>query len=110
MAFSQSSETLLVNSSISHQTLKALVKQHDLGVRVRINKSGCFDQCGFGPMIVVYPENVWYWGVTPDDADEIVREHLLGGRPVERLRYRNTPGSHKLPRDEQQRPIGRPER
>ncbi|HEU5344009.1 MAG TPA: hypothetical protein VFU60_06680, partial [Ktedonobacterales bacterium] len=51
-----------------------------LGVRVRINKSGCFDQCGHGPMVVVYPENVWYWGVTPDDAEEIVREHLIGGR------------------------------
>jgi (2Fe-2S) ferredoxin len=93
-----------------HARLKALVKQADLGARVRINKSGCFDQCGFGPMVVVYPENVWYWGVTPDDAEEIVREHLIGGRPVERLRYRNTPGKHKLPRDEQQRPIGRPTR
>jgi (2Fe-2S) ferredoxin len=93
-----------------HARLKALVKRHDLGARVRINKSGCFDQCGHGPMMVVYPENVWYWGVTPDDAEEIVREHLIGGRPVERLRYRNTPGKHKLPRDEQQRPIGRPMR
>ncbi|MFI5276640.1 MAG: (2Fe-2S) ferredoxin domain-containing protein [Ktedonobacterales bacterium] len=93
-----------------HARLKALVKQADLGARVRINKSGCFDQCGHGPMVVVYPENVWYWGVTPDDAEEIVREHLIGGRPVERLRYRNTPGKHKLPRDEQQRPIGRPAR
>ncbi|MGH2501704.1 MAG: (2Fe-2S) ferredoxin domain-containing protein, partial [Ktedonobacterales bacterium] len=38
-----------------HARLKALVKQADLGARVRINKSGCFDQCGFGPMVVVYP-------------------------------------------------------
>ena len=52
-----------------HARLKALVKQADLGARVRINKSGCFDQCGHGPMVVVYPENVWYWGVTPDDAE-----------------------------------------
>lgn len=93
-----------------HARLKALVREHELGARVRINKSGCFDQCGHGPMVVVYPENVWYWGVTPDDAEEIVREHLIGGRPIERLRYRNTPGKHKLPRDEQQRPIGRPTR
>ncbi len=93
-----------------HARLKTLVKKQGLGQRVRINKSGCVDQCGYGPMIVVYPENVWYWGVTPDDAEEIVREHFIGGRPVERLRYRNTPGKHKLHRDENQRPIGRPTR
>ena len=93
-----------------HARLKALVKQHGLGARVRINNSGCLDQCGHGPMIVVYPENVWYWGVTSDDAEEIVREHLIGGRPVERLRYHASPGKHKLPRDDEQRPIGRPAR
>jgi hypothetical protein len=43
-------------------------------------------------------------------VDEIVREHLRDGRPVERLRYRNRPGKNKLPRDEENRPIGRPER
>jgi len=32
---------------------------------IRINKAGCFSQCGHGPMIVVYPENVWYAGVKP---------------------------------------------
>jgi len=91
-----------------HARLKKLVAQADLNGRVRVNQSGCLDQCGFGPMVVVYPENVWYWGVQPEDVEEIVREHLAGGRPVERLRYRNTPGKHKLPRDAQGRPIGRP--
>lgn len=90
-----------------HARLKALVKEHKLGARVRVNHSGCVDQCGFGPMVVVYPENVWYRGVTPDDAEEIVRAHLIGGHPVERLRYRNTPGKHKLPRDKDGHPIGR---
>lgn len=93
-----------------HARLKALVKERRLGDRVRVNHSGCLDQCGYGPMVVVYPEGVWYGGVAPSDAEEIVREHLVGGRPVERLRYRNTPGQHKLPRDEQGRPIGRPAR
>jgi (2Fe-2S) ferredoxin len=37
-------------------------------------------------MVVVYPEAVWYGNVRPEDAVEIVREHLVGGRPVERLR------------------------
>ena len=54
---------------------------------IRVNKAGCFSQCGHGPMIVVYPENVWYAGVQQADLDEIVRSHILGGKPVERLLY-----------------------
>ena len=56
------------------------------------------------------PDNVWYAMVTPDDVPEIVQEHLIGGRPVQRLVYRNKPGKNKLPRDEHDRPIGRPQR
>lgn len=54
---------------------------------IRINHAGCFSQCGHGPMMVVYPENVWYTGVRETDLDEILHSHLLGGRPLERLRY-----------------------
>lgn len=89
---------------------KAVAREPSLKGRIRINKSGCLDQCGFGPMIVIYPDNVWYWAVEPDDVDEIVREHLIGGHPVERLIYRNKPGKNKLLRDEHMRPIGRPPR
>ena len=83
-----------------HARLKALVKAAEMGDRVRINRSGCFSQCGNGPMMVVYPEGVWYAGVRPDDAEEIFRSHLVGGEPVARLRYDPpTGGPHKLPRD-----------
>jgi nitrite reductase/ring-hydroxylating ferredoxin subunit/(2Fe-2S) ferredoxin len=54
---------------------------------VRVNKSGCFSQCGHGPMVVVYPENVWYAGVQESDLAEIVTSHIVGGCPVARLRY-----------------------
>ncbi len=54
---------------------------------VRVNKAGCFSQCGWGPMIVVYPDDVWYAGVQASDLAEIAERHLLGGEPVERLRY-----------------------
>jgi (2Fe-2S) ferredoxin len=57
---------------------------------VRVNKAGCFSQCGHGPMIVVYPDDVWYSGVQEADLEEIVQSHILGGKPVERLLY--TPG------------------
>ena len=69
-----------------HTRLNQLSKEAGLGGKVRINKSGCLDQCEHGPTVVVYPEAVWYGGVKPEDAEEIVREHLVGGRPVERLR------------------------
>jgi (2Fe-2S) ferredoxin len=54
---------------------------------VRINKAGCFSQCGHGPMLVVYPENVWYGGVQAADLRDIFESHIVGGTPVERLRY-----------------------
>ena len=66
--------------------LQQRVKAAGLGATVRINKSGCLDQCEHGPTVVVYPEGVWYGGVQPEDAAEIVEQHLVGGRPVERLR------------------------
>ncbi len=69
-----------------HAELQRLVREAGLGGRVRINKSGCLDQCEHGPTVVVYPDVVWYGNVRPEDAAEIVSEHLVGGRPVERLR------------------------
>jgi (2Fe-2S) ferredoxin len=58
---------------------------------VRVNKAGCLDNCELGISVVVYPENVWYGHVGPGDVDELVREHMQGGRPVERLRVDRTP-------------------
>lgn len=52
---------------------------------VRPNKAGCLDQCAHGVTVVVYPEQTWYGRVTPADVDEIIEEHIVGGRPVERL-------------------------
>jgi (2Fe-2S) ferredoxin len=69
-----------------HTQLQQLSKAAGLGGKVRINKSGCLDQCEHGPTVVVYPEAVWYGNVKPEDAVAIVEEHLVGGRPVERLR------------------------
>jgi (2Fe-2S) ferredoxin len=54
--------------------------------RVRANQSGCLDQCEHGPNLVVYPDAVWYGGVTLNDVDEIIESHILRGKPVERLR------------------------
>ena len=53
---------------------------------MRANKAGCLDQCEVGPVVVVYPEGVWYGNVKAADVAEIVESHLIHGRPVERLR------------------------
>jgi (2Fe-2S) ferredoxin len=53
---------------------------------VRANKAGCLDQCEHGPTVVVYPDAIWYGGVSLKDVAEIVESHVVNGRPVERLR------------------------
>jgi (2Fe-2S) ferredoxin len=80
-----------------HARLKQLVKEAGMSSRIRVNNAGCMDQCGHGPMIAVYPENVWYCHVTSENADQIFREHLVGGSPVERLLYHPAhPGANKV--------------
>jgi (2Fe-2S) ferredoxin len=54
--------------------------------KVRINKAGCLDRCDEGPVLVVYPEDVWYSYVDNEDIEEIIQEHLIHGRVVDRLR------------------------
>jgi (2Fe-2S) ferredoxin len=91
-----------------HTALKEAVARAGLLGRVRINHAGCLDQCGHGPLVVVYPDDVWYAHVTPAEAERIVAEHLAAGRPVEALRFRPAgPGANKLPRDPQGRPLAR---
>lgn len=69
-------------------------KMRDAGMKeqLRINQSGCLGQCGHGPMMVVYPEGVWYSHLTLDDADRIWDEHIVGGQPVETLRFQTPAG------------------
>lgn len=53
----------------------------DLGITM----TGCLGFCGYGPLMVVYPEGVWYSPKTPEDIDEIFQSHFIDGKPVERL-------------------------
>jgi sirohydrochlorin cobaltochelatase len=55
------------------------------GREIRVTRTACMGRCGEGPTVAVYPDGVWYRGVRPSDADEIVREHLLEDRLVARL-------------------------
>ena len=53
--------------------------------KVRVNKAGCLNRCAHGPVMVVYPEGVWYTAVDQTDIDEIIQSHFQEGRVVERL-------------------------
>ena len=79
-----------------HGELKRRVKEAGLKQRVRVNHAGCMNQCGHGPMVVVYPEDVWYAGVTVEGARRIAEEHLRDGHVVEELRYVAPPGDNKI--------------
>ena len=68
--------------------------------KARINQAGCLDRCDAGPILVVYPEAVWYTYADRDDIDEIIGEHLDHGRIVERLLVDRSVGS-RLPVEEE---------
>ncbi len=53
--------------------------------KVRINRAGCLDRCSEGPVMVVYPQAVWYTFVDNEDIDEIIESHLQQGKVVGRL-------------------------
>lgn len=68
-----------------HRAFKSKLAKKGIEL-VRANKSGCLDQCEHGPTVVVYPDEVWYSVKQPEDVDEIIDSHIVGGKPVERLR------------------------
>jgi len=66
---------------------KAKIKDLKLSGKgqVRVNTAGCLDRCGLGPVVVVYPEEVWYRYQSESDIDEIIEQHLLNNQIVNRL-------------------------
>ncbi len=56
--------------------------------QVRINTAGCLNRCEQGPVMVVYPADIWYTFVDQEDIDEIIDEHLCQGRVVTRLQIK----------------------
>lgn len=69
--------------------IRALLKNRltELGLKskVRANASGCLDACEYGVTVLVYPEQIWYGGVTLDDVEEIIQQHIINGKPIKRL-------------------------
>ena len=75
------------NAQAARDYMKKKVKSLGLAgeSKVRINTAGCLDRCDFGPVIVIYPEAVWYSYVDQADLDEIIEQHLQNGQVVQRL-------------------------
>lgn len=67
------------------ETFMEEVQDRGLGGEVFVTNTGCFGICEKGPIVVVYPDNVWYGSVSEDDIEEIMDQHIEGGQVVERL-------------------------
>jgi NADH-quinone oxidoreductase subunit F len=79
------------HSSGSAEVIKAFafeVEKRGLKDEVQIVETGCNGFCAQGPIVVIYPEGIIYMQVAPEDVAEVIEEHILKGRPVERLLYR----------------------
>ncbi len=76
-----------------HEKFEQELKANGLENEIKLVQTGCFGLCALGPVVIVYPEGTFYSRVTADDIPEIVSEHLLKGRPVQRLVYDETDGA-----------------
>ena len=72
------------------------IAANGLTEEVKLVQTGCFGLCALGPVVIVYPDGTFYSRVTAEDVKEIVEEHLLKGRPVERLVYSDTGAEEKI--------------
>lgn len=79
------------------EALSEGIKKQQLEDEIQLIETGCMGLCDLGPRLIVYPEGVVYCRVTAKDAEEIVSEHLLKGRIVERLVYRDPETKKPIP-------------
>ena len=81
-------------TSSGSKTLQAAfnssLEKFGLTEEIKMVQTGCFGLCALGPIVIVYPDGTFYSRVTPEDVDTIVEEHLLKGRIVDRLVYRDS--------------------
>jgi NADP-reducing hydrogenase subunit HndC len=69
------------------ENLKKCIHDNGIADKVDVITTGCFGFCAKGPIVKIIPDNTFYTEVKPEDAEEIVKEHIIGGRRVERLLY-----------------------
>ncbi|MEW5913714.1 MAG: NADH-quinone oxidoreductase subunit NuoF [Thermodesulfobacteriota bacterium] len=79
------------------KALEAELKKRDVGQEVAVVETGCNGFCAMGPVLVTYPEGIFYVGLTKEDVPELVEEHVLKGRPVARLFYKEPTAKKLIP-------------
>ncbi len=77
------------------QVFEDSLRKYSLENVVRVVETGCMGACDLGPILVIYPEGVFYQKVTPESASQIVEEHILKGRIVDDLLYKGDAGELK---------------
>jgi NADH-quinone oxidoreductase subunit F/NAD(P)H dehydrogenase (quinone)/NADP-reducing hydrogenase subunit HndC len=79
------------------EALEAEIEKQDLAAEVKVVETGCNGYCAAGPVMVAYPEGIFYQFLSPEDVPELVEEHLVKGRPVQRLFYREPEKKELIP-------------
>ena len=85
-----SSESLLIIEKLKEEIKKAGLEDHAM-----VHLTGCFGFCAMGPIVKVYPDDIFYTQVKPEDASEIVQSHLVNHKVVERLLFEEPTLDHK---------------
>jgi NADH-quinone oxidoreductase subunit F len=85
---------LAMGSKDLYHAFKEIIDRNHLGDKVRLNFTGCHGFCEAGPLMVVFPQEIFYTSVHPQDAEEVLTKALENSQPVERLLYRE-PGNGK---------------
>ena len=87
------------SSSNSPKIIEAFereLKAQGMDQEARVVKTGCFGLCAMGPVVLIYPEGAFYTHVTPDDVAEIVAEHIVKGRIVQRLLHKEGESAERV--------------
>lgn len=92
------------DSTTIKNKLQAVLKENNLEEEVAIVETGCMGPCELGPVMLVYPDGVFYIRLKEKDIEEIVKEHVIKGRPVKRLQW-TTPEARKIVEERKQIPF-----
>ena len=84
------------SSHLIADNLNKILKENGITDKVEVITTGCFGFCEKGPIVKIIPDNTFYTQVTPEDAEEIVKEHIIGGKKIERLLYTDPKTEQKV--------------